>query len=319
MENVMEQIKEQIEDVTNMIENDDYIYTKKELNLRTLKEYKTYLLETGKRFEDLEKEDIINLAKRLKSSSYTYLNIQVDSLNHILKYVNREDILLNVNGIHKSHDRENKDFDIKEHIQDTSDRYYTKREIQDICDLFINPVDKFIVYGLFCGIDGKGRSELLNLKKDQINFENKTITLSDRIIYIDDYMEDILKDTLNPVFGSRYYKYLDDKVEGSTSESYDLNFDSEYVIKTKPYSKNNYGLNPMKISGFNQRMKTLNDYLEDFKLVPRDIVRSGVIDKMYKIKKSGWTQGQVQEFLKQNNIKMQSFELKRIFELKYNK
>ena len=319
MENVMEQIKKQIADVTNMIENDDYIYTKKELNLRTLKEYKTYLLETGKRFEDLEKEDIINLAKRLKSSSYTYLNIQVDSLNHILKYVNREDILLNVNGIHKSHDRENKDFDIKEHIQDTSDRYYTKREIQDICDLFINPVDKFIVYGLFCGIDGKGRSELLNLKKDQINFENKTITLSDRIIYIDDYMEDILKDTLNPVLGSIYHKYLDDKVEGSTSESYDLNFDSEYVIKTKPYSKNNYGLNPMKISGFNQRMKTLNDYLEDFKLVPRDIVRSGVIDKMYKIKKSGWTQGQVQEILKQNNIKMQSFELKRIFELKYNK
>ena len=88
----MEQIKSQIADIKDLIENDDYIYTRKELNLRTLKEYKTYLIEKGKRFEDLQKEDIINLAKRLKSSSYTYLNIQIDSLNDILKYAKREDI-----------------------------------------------------------------------------------------------------------------------------------------------------------------------------------------------------------------------------------
>lgn len=316
MENVL---KEQIKKISELIENDNYIYTRKELNQRTLKLFKNYMLEHDKDFTQLNKEDIISIAKRLKSSSYSYLNIQIDSLNEILMYAEREDLYLNANGIHKSHDRENKEFDIKEHVQDTSDRYYTREEIQDVCDLFINPVDKFIVYGLFCGINGKGRSELLNLTKDQINFDNNTILLSDRIVYIDEYMKTILEDTLDPEAGKYYHKYIDDSMQGTTSESYQLNMKSKYVIKTKPYSKNNYGEMPMKLAGFNQRIKSLNEYIEDFKLVPRDIVRSGIIDKMYRIKKDGWTQGQVEEFLKQNNIKAQAFELKRIFELKYCK
>lgn len=312
----MKILDEQFKNIRDTIENEDYIYTRKELNNRTLKIFRKYCLENDKDFTTLNKEDVLNVAKSLKSSSYSYLNIQIDSLNEILVYADREDLIVNVNGIHETHDRENKEFDIKEHVMDTSDRYFTKEEIQDICELFINPVDKFIVYGLFCGIDGKQRSELLNLKKDQVNFENGTITLSDRTIYMDEYMRNVLRDTLDPLLGSVYYKYLDDEVEGSTSESYDLNFASEYVIKTKPYSKNNNGKNPMKLAGFNQRIKKLKE-ATGFNLVPRDLVRSGVMDKMHRIKKTYWTQGEIQEFLKQNNIKLQPFELKRIYEMKY--
>lgn len=312
-------LNDQIREISEIIQGEEYIYTRKELNERTLKLFKLYMLENDKNFKDLNKNDILNIAKRLKSTSYSYLNIQIDSLNDILKYADREDLYLNANGIHKSHDRENKEFDIKANVEDTKERYYTREEIQDVCDLFINPVDKFIIYGLFCGINGKERKDLLELKKDNINFDNNTILLNDRIIYIDEYMKGILQETLNPVYGKRYFKYIDESVEGSTSESYELNFDSPYVIKTKPYSKNNYGMNPMKLAGFNQRIKALNEYIQDFKLVPRDIVRSGIIDKMYRIKKSGWTQGQIVEFLKQNNLKAQPFELKRIFELKYSK
>lgn len=312
-------LEEQIETISDMIQGEDYIYTKKELNERTLKLFKLYMLENDKNFNDLDKDDVLNIAKRLKSTSYSYLNIQIDSLNDILRYAGREELYLNANGIHKSHDRENKEFDIKENVEDTKDRYYTREEIQDVCNLFMNPVDKFIIYGLFCGINGKERKDLLELKKEDINFDNNTILLPDRIVYIDDYMKNILEETLDPVYGKRYYKYIDENVEGTTSESYELNFASPYVIKTKPYSKNNYGLNPMKLAGFNQRIKALNEFLEGFKLVPRDIVRSGIIDRMYRIKKSGWTQGQIVEFLKQNNLKAQPFELKRIFELKYSK
>lgn len=312
-------LKEQIKTISDMIQGEEYIYTKKELNERTLKLFELYMMENDKNFNDLDKEDVLNMAKRLKSTSYSYLNIQIDSLNDILKYAGREELYINANGIHKCHDRENKEFDIKENVEDTKDRYYTREEIQDVCDLFMNPVDKFIIYGLFCGINGKERKDLLELKKEDINFENNTILLEDKIVYIDDYMKNILEETLNPVYGKRYYKYIDENVEGTTSESYELNFDSPYVIKTKPYSKNNYGLNPMKLAGFNQRIKALNEFLEDFKLVPRDIVRSGIIDRMYRIRKSGWTQGQIVEFLKQHNLKAQPFELKRIFELKYSK
>lgn len=50
-----------------------------------------------------------------------------------MKHANREDLYLHVNGIHKSYNRENKEFDIKENIIDTSDRYYTREEIQGVC------------------------------------------------------------------------------------------------------------------------------------------------------------------------------------------
>ncbi|EQK40103.1 hypothetical protein C672_3470 [[Clostridium] bifermentans ATCC 638] len=312
-------LKIQILKIKDVIESEDCADTAKQLRKRTLKEFKNFMLENDKNFDEINKHDVINLAKRLKSRSYSYLNIQIDSLNYILKHANREDLYLHVNGIHKSYNRENKEFDIKENIIDTSDRYYTREEIQGVCKKLINPVDKFIIYGLFCGINGKERAELLNLKKDQVNFENNTILLSDRIVYIDEYMGTVLKSTLDESCGKIYFKHLDDTVEGSTSDSFELNFKSPYVIKTKPYSKNNYGIQPMKLAGFNQRIKTLNIYLQDFKLVPRDIVRSGIIDRMYRIKKEGWTQGQVEEFLKQNNIRSQAFELKRIFEMKYNK
>lgn len=188
------------------------------------------------------------------------------------------------------------------------DTYFTREEIQDICDLFINPVDKFIIYGLFCGIDGEEKKDLLLLKKDKINFENKTIILTNRIMYMDEYMENVLKDTLDPVFGSRYCKYIDD---------YELNFDSPYVIKAKPDSKNNNGLDSMKVSELNEKIKILNEHLEDFNIVPESLVISGLMDKMYTIKKSGWTQSEVEEFIKQSNIKIQVDDLKREFKMKY--
>lgn len=62
-------------------------------------------------------------------------------------------------------------------------------------------MDKFIIYSLFCGIDGEEKKDLLLLKKDKISFENKTITLINRIMYMNEYMEYVLKDTLDPLFG----------------------------------------------------------------------------------------------------------------------
>lgn len=186
--------------------------------------------------------------------------------------------------------------------------YFTREEIQDVCDLFINSVDKFIIYGLFCGIDDEEKKDLLLLKKDKINFENKTIIITNRIIYMDEYMENVLKDTLDPVFGSRYYNYIDD---------YELNFDSQYVIKSKPDIKNNNGLDSMKVSELNEKIKILNGHLEDFNIAPENLVISGLMDKMYTIKKSGWTQSEVEEFINQNNIKIQVDDLKREFKIKY--
>lgn len=314
----MELINKSIGMIIDRMEKDTNLSkTRKELNVRMSKRLKKYLLDNKKTFEDMNLEDVLNIAKSIKSRSFGSLNVQIDALNDVLMYADRKDLQINVNGIHQG--KETKIFDIKENlIDDVSERFYTKQEIQDICNTFINAQDKFIIYGLFCSIDGKARADLLNLKVDQIDFENRIITLKDRIIYMDDYMYDICKDVVDKEFSSTYYKYIMDDSKSFTSESYDLNFNSEYVIKSKPYSKNNYGLDPMKLPGLNRRVKALGEVVE-CNLSPKNLVRSGIMDKMYRIKKSGWTQGEIEEFLKQNNYKIQAYELKRIFESKYYK
>lgn len=160
-------------------------------------------------------------------------------------------------------------------------------------------MDKFIIYSLFCGIDGEEKKDLLLLKKDKISFENKTITLINRIMYMNEYMEYVLKDTLDPLFGSIY----NDANKNIKSEVYNLNLESEYVIKTKPSSKNNNGLDPMTILELNHKIKILNEY-DGFNIVTENLVISGLIDKIYKIKEYGWTKSEVEEFINQNNIKI---------------
>lgn len=310
----MNTLDEQIKNIRKQIELEKYIYTKKELNLRTLDNFGKYLNEIKKNFEDLTEEDILNIAKSLKSRSYSSIGAKKASVNEILSYANRYDIKINSNGIHESSDKDKKNFDIKQNIIDTSDIHFTKKEIQQLCESFINPVDKFIVYGLFCGIDGKSRCDLLNLKIEQINLDEKIISLSNKNIEMDDYMYEILKCTLKE---NSYKKYIQPGLEESTSIYYDLNMKSKFVIKTKPCKTTNDGLNAMKISGFNQRIKTLKEFSK-CNILPKCLVKSGAMHKMYKIKNSRWTQGEIEAFLKKNNYKMQAFELKLAFENKYN-
>lgn len=304
----MEKYFKQIE---NIIMNEEYNDTKKDTNLRMLRRVYKYLLKCNKTFKDIEKEDIVNIAKNIKSRSYASLNIHLLALNDICTYMDKEDCKLIINS-------EQKDIEIKESVEKCKNRYFTENEIMSFCNLLINPQDKFLVYGLFCGINGKANQDLLGLKVDQIDMDKRIIKLEDRMISIDDFMYDICLDVLDPVYGGIYYKYTVDGREDRSNNSYELNFESPFVIKTKPYSKNNYGTMQMKVAGLTKRLHKLTE-ITGIPVSPIDVYRSGIMNKMYKIKKEGWTQGQIEEFLKMNNIKMRSYELKRIFEMKYCK
>lgn len=296
--------------IKEMINDSEYPIQRKELTLRALNEFKLYMLENKIDIKDLNKKDIVNIASRIKTRSYGYMNLYIDSINIICDYIG-------LSGFKINQTRKDIDFNMKSNLIDSSDRYFTKKEIQNICNLLINAQDKFIIYGLFLGICGKERKELLEMKTNQIDLENNMIKLEDKIIYIDDFMKDICIDILDPVYSGVYYKYIKDENEGTTNSYYELNFESEYVIKSKPYIKNNNGLEPMKVAGINQRFHKLKEITE-IDLSAKDIYRSGVIYKMSKLK-NDWKVLEVEEFLKQNNIKLQAYELLRIFKLKYCK
>lgn len=257
---------------------------------------------------EMDKMDLLDLCNRkFAKRSYGSLKTRVVAINDILNWLDI-DYRLSMS-----------DFNEDTFSKDT-DRYYTIEEIKDICDLFINPQDKVIVYCTFMGAYGIGHKDLLNLKEKDIDFENKLLKLENNWIIIDDYLEDILRDTLDPVWGGTYYKYIvDEGKKGTCSDSYELNMRCEYVLKPKPYSKNNQGLDKMKTSGIQRRLKKLSEYSETT-LNAIDIYRSGLMHKMYlKEQETGqsWTVEAIQRWLKDNNYKSQPYELLRLYKDKY--
>lgn len=268
----------------------------------------------NKSIEKASKDELINLCQsgstKIANRSYGAMKTRVDALNDILKWL-KSDTKLSMT-----------DFKTDEILVDDKIRYFTREEIQDVCDLFINAQDKFIVYAMFCGVYGKGYKDLLELKVDDIDFDNRIITTpSGKTIYMDDYLLDVARDTVDTVWGSTYYKYMTNATEGSTTSEYKLEMSCPYVIKSKPYSKNNNGQDPMKVNGIQRRLIKLAE-VSGVNLSGTDIYRSGIMDRMNKIElETGttWTCASLEAWLKENSIKAQVFELYRLYKNKYKK
>ena len=123
------------------------------------------------------------------------------SLYYNIKYLN--DILLdrNINIRVNSSDYINK-------LKFNSGKYFTKREIQQLCRVFSNSQDRFIVYALWNGIMGKDYTDLVNLKvSDIVKDEIGTplyINVSGRKVKCDEFMQEIIQDVLED---NIYYQY----------------------------------------------------------------------------------------------------------------
>lgn len=206
----------------------------------------------------------------------------------------------------------------KELVSSEIDGFYTQKEIIDICRTFQNPQDKFIVYGLFMGINGKEYEDICTLKEEDIDFEDKSIKLKNKTIPMDEYLEEVLRDTLDKDFGLIYYKIIEKGSTMRTVDSYDLEPECPYVIKPKPYSKNDGGRLHMKKPGLRARLKALSD-ASGFRLTPNNIERSGVMHKMNKIGKDDWANNEVKSFLKYCGVKCNYIELLRLYKIKYKK
>lgn len=278
------------------------------------KKMSTWEISTKKSVRNATKKELIGFCQsestKIANRSYGAMRTRVDAVNNILKWL-KLDIKLSMT-----------DFNTKNILIDDKTRYFTKEEMQDICNLFINAQDKFIVYAIFCGIYGRGYKDILELKVSDVDLENRTITTpSGKVVFMDDYLLEVATDTIDPIFGKTYYKYMTDETQGTTTGDYELNMSCKYVLKAKPYSKNNNGLDPMKVNGIQRRLIKLSE-VSGFHLSGIDIYRSGIMDRMYQEEvKNGvkWTCAELEKWLKKNDIKCQVFELYRLYKNKYKK
>ncbi|WP_027702271.1 hypothetical protein [Metaclostridioides mangenotii] len=289
-----------------------YYDIKKATLLSAYKKMERWEFLKSKDLESMTRAEIVDLCQtgndKIANRSYIGLQVMMDAVNEILVWANSK-VKLSM-----------KDFDIDEIFLKANDRYFTKEEIQDICNLFMNPQDKFIIYGLYSGIYGKAYSDLLELKIDDIDMKNRLINCpTGKIIEIDDFLYNILKDTIDHENGSTYRKYIDEQNEGSTTPYYKLNLNSPYIIKAKPYSVNNDGLDPMKINGIQRRLNKLGD-ISDTILSGKDLIKSGIMNKMYEEEKrtgKEWTCITLKDWFIENDFKGHVYETYKAYNTKY--
>lgn len=225
-----------------------------------------------------------------ENSTYTTARGYVSILNHILKN-NGVGFNLTIN-----------DYEIKEKNQPKG--IYSKVEVEMAVENLLNPIDKFMVMAIFNGINGNGYLELLNLKKSNVDLKNSIIQVSDKTIHMDEVFKKITMDALN----QKEYAYL---TSDGDIKYYELNLDSEYIIKSKPMKRNKNGLEPLGVEGFKTRFKNLVASI-GLQTTTGTLEKSGYIEKMHSIK-TDWKVEEVRELTRTEKMNVEGYNLLRLY------
>lgn len=265
----------------------------------------------NKTIADMSLEDVEEfMEKEFKTINRSSLYQNIRCLNELLEY-NKSEVSI-----------ESSDYvDALVTIKD--EQYYSKQEIQAVCNLLVNAQDKFILYGLWSGIMGKGYKDLVNIKMEDIAEDNTYIMINGSRFMCDDYMKRILKSCRRQ---SKYVKYIksDDSIQNAEIE---FNPESKYLLKVSPSSKNNYGTNPMKQSTVQRRLITLeNEYIEysrnkEIQFNGLSLVKSGIMYDMFiKEMQDGvsWDGDTIDNYLKMNGYAGNFAQLYRCYHNKYH-
>ena len=180
--------------------------------------------------------------------------------------------------------------------------YVSERELREGLIKLDNALDKFILMAIYNRIVGKsGMSDLINLKKKDVDFKNHFIKVGKWQVPMDKNFEKITKEAIE-----QEYYYLE--VNSSyVAEGYNLNNDSEYVLRTRPKSRNKNGTAPLNYDGLRNKVRGLCAKA-GLELNVSQLETSGIINKMLK-KKSDWTVLDVELWLRINNIKVNAYRI----------
>ena len=176
-------------------------------------------------------------------------------------------------------------------------RYIPYEEVILGLDVFENYIDKAIVLLLRNGIRS---DEYRLIKHEDIDVENNTIKLSNRVVRVDDYTMDILVKAMS----ERGYKMnIKDK---SNYKYYHYNMESPYLIKNRKNKYNDDGRTPMIETSLRDRTNKLLRRVEIDGISSTALVSSYIVDKIIEFENEmGLTlnENQIKGFV-ENKLKM---------------
>lgn len=177
----------------------------------------------------------------------------------------------------------------------------TKIELKNLLNKLDNAVDKFIVAGLFYGLnESDNREQLLSIKSASVDLENSTLTLPNGRVVV---MDQLLKEVTTEAMNQKVYRKMG-TIAKTTNEDYEFNLASEYIIKVRPTARNNNGTEPLTNAGFKTRIRAISEFLVgDTSLTPSILKTSGAFSLLQEKNKS-WTVREAEAFLKENGLSL---------------
>ena len=177
----------------------------------------------------------------------------------------------------------------------------TKKELKILLSNLENAVDRFIVAGFYYGLNcsSDNREGLLNLKVDCVDFENSTIKLSNGYLV---KMDSLLKKITSEAINQKIYIKLGNV--GNSSEDYSFNESNEYIVKSKPNKRNNYGLEPLTNEGLKTRIRSISEFLGMGSTLNASYLKQSGIYNMLKEENRVWRTCDAERFLKENNTSL---------------
>ena len=182
----------------------------------------------------------------------------------------------------------------------------TEKELLEVINMLDNAQDRFLLMAIFRGIAGKQAKDIINLKSTDIDFKNNIISLPEKTIVMDAVLAKLAKDAID----EKEYTVISSDFMGKI-ETYEVNEKSNYLIKVRPYKKNNNGMDAMSYNGFRTRFGSICKFL-DLDVTISSLEKSGVISRMIK-EDAGNTVREIEDWLKKNSIKMERFLAFRLY------
>ena len=265
-------------------EKDMSISTRKSFDtlFRNIEEYEDVI---DKAIDEWTKEDCLDMLASLGIKKANTIAVKWSLLKKYLIYIG--------NTVY----REITKSDL-ENIDGSVLRYIPYEEVILGLDVFENYIDKAIVLLLRNGIRS---DEYRLIKHEDIDVENNTIKLSNRVVRVDDYTMDILVKAMN----ERGYK-MNIVKDKSNYNYYHYNMESPYLIKNRKNKYNDDGRTPMIETSLRDRTNKLLRRVEIDGISSTALVSSYIVDKIIEFENEmGLTlnENQIKGFV-ENKLKM---------------
>ena len=159
-----------------------------------------------------------------------------------------------------------------------------------------NPQDRFLILALFYGVNTNKIDDITKIKISDVDFESNVIHYAGTTMPMNEEFRRITKEAIEQTTYETIF------IAGTENDTYKLNMDSEYIIKTKPMKISNDGLHYLKYSGFRARLLTLKKKMNIEELTVNSLTSSCIAERLLNIKKD-WKSLEIKEYFEKNNIK----------------